>query len=286
MPLPLEDLSSRLCGCSFLHSQQTLGQALQLVQSFGFDHVDIGVGGGNAHYNPAEVAQSPHYYSDQVRSETEKFHLLPNECFALNFGEPINTPEEDQRRRTVRLFKGLCMFASQSRFKSVVLLAGPVHQELGPERSLDLAVDAYTELVEIASNHNLQLNVEADCDSCVNTPTTAEELCQRVPGLGLTLDYSHFISQGIEQSEVERLHAFTRHIHIRQAAPGQIVTDVEAGTINFERVMQSLAEANYQGLFCIEYLSLSPTPQARQQAEDRTLAMHRELRRLSTHFVS
>jgi sugar phosphate isomerase/epimerase len=285
MSLPLKDFASRWCGCSFVHSRQSLAQGLQLARSFGFDTVDIGVGGANRHFDPIEVAQSPWYFAEEVRCETEKFDLLPNECFALNFGEPINTPDLEQRCRTVALFKGLCQFARQARFNSVMLLAGPIHQGLGPERSLDLAVEAYSELVEIAAEHNLQLNVEADSESCVHTPAAAEELCQRVPGLGLTLDYSHFISQGIEQGEVECLHPFTRHIHIRQAAPGQIVTDVESGTIDFARVLQSLNEAGYQGLFCIEYLSLNPTPQARQQAEDRTLAMHRELRRLSANPV-
>ena len=39
-------------------------------------------------------------------------------------------------------------------------------------------------------------------------PQDALRICQEVPGLGLTLDYSHFVDPGHSQGEVEPLHAY------------------------------------------------------------------------------
>ncbi len=210
---------ARLCGCSFIHPGRSLHEGLQLVHEFGFSRVDIAVGGSNAHFSPVEVAQNPRRFADEVRRETEHFALTPNECFVLNFDEPINTPDLKQRKETRDLFVGLCEFAQMANFKSVLLIPGPIYPELGERASLDLAVNAFSDLVKIAISRNLQLNIEADYESCAHTPEAAKELCQRVPGLGLTLDYSHFICQDIAPERIEILHPYTRHIHIRQAEP-------------------------------------------------------------------
>lgn len=140
-----------------------------------------------------------------------------------------------------------------------------MHPEIGAEKSFDLSVTALNELAKIADGHGVRLHVEADMESCANTPELADELCRRTPKLHLTLDYSHFICQGIDALRVERLFPHVRHLHIRQAAPGQIATPVEQGTIDFHHIINQLEVGGYRGLYCIEYLTLDP--------ERRTAAM-------------
>jgi sugar phosphate isomerase/epimerase len=264
---------ARLCGCSFIHPGLTLQQGFGTVQRLGFSHIDVGVGGGNGHLDPVEVAGSPQRFADEVRRTAEQFEMQVNECFTLNFGPPLNSPQAADRQRTRELFVGLCEFVAKAGFRSVLLIPGPVHTELGPQRSLDLTVEVCTELVKIANEHNVLLNIEADCESCANTPEAAYELCRRVEGLGLTLDYSHFLQQHIAAERVALLHPHTRHIHIRQAAPGQIVTAVEDGTIDYGTVIGQLEGSGYRGLYSIEYLSLKKDADVFVQSEARTVAM-------------
>lgn len=275
--MPVESFSTRLCGCSFIHPGCSLHEGLEVVHRLGFSSVDIGVGGGNNHYDAMQVAQAPIHFADEVRRETEHFALTPNECFALNFGKPINSPDLNDRKDTLRLFAGLCCFAQLARFKSILLIPGPVYAEFGQCASLEFSALALNDLVCIADEYNLQLNIEADYESCANTPEAARELCERVPGLGLTLDYSHFIYQDIAQERIAVLHPYTRHIHIRQAAPEQIVTDVEQGSINYELVIKQLEESGYNGLYCIEYLSLDARKSTFGLSEARTRAMSCEI---------
>lgn len=280
MPASMNHIDSRLCGCSFIHPNQTLRAGLEWAKSFGFDCVDIAVGGANAHFDIVEVAQHPARFADAVRRESEVLELQTNECFALNFGAPINAPEAAMQKRTRELFRGLCDFASRAGFKSIVLLAGPTHGEWGLEYSQLQAATALNELVKIADKNDLFLNVEADCDSCIKTPEAARELCERVPGLGLTLDHSHFICQGIEAERIEMLYSFARHVHVRQSAPNHIVTSVENGVADFSDVLQKLQMCGYDGLFCIEYLALTPDENAAREAEERTRAMKKQMQEI------
>jgi sugar phosphate isomerase/epimerase len=262
-------MESRLCGCSFAHPDQTLAQGLEWVARHGFSHADLGVGGANGHFKPIEVAENPEIFAAQVYREAQRLGLHLNECFVLNFGWPINTPDLARRRETLRLFPGLCRFAAAAGCCSILLIPGPVHLHLAPDQSLELAAVALEELVQIASAHNLRLHVEADLDSCANSPETADALCRRVKDLFLTLDYSHFICQGIDAARIERLHPYTGHLHIRQAAPGKLAAPVDEGTIDFARVLGQLDAAGYKGLYCIEYLSVD--------VEQRTADMLKQL---------
>ena len=273
----MTDANQRLCGCSFIRPNRTLREGLELAKSFGFENVDIAVGGGNAHFNPVEVAKNPVRFADEIRRESEALQLQINECFALNFGAPINTPDAATREYSRKLFCGLCDFASLANFKSVMLIAGPQHENYSREYSQELAVTALRELVEIAGEDDLLLNLEADCDSCVNTPEEARDLCERVPNLGLTLDHSHFICQGIAPQRIEILYPLARHFHVRQSAPNRIVTPVSEGVVDFRDVLQKLNACGYEGLFCIEYLALSPDETARENAESRTRAMENQM---------
>jgi sugar phosphate isomerase/epimerase len=173
----------------------------------------------------------------------------------------------------------LCNFAKRAQCKSVLLIPGSIYPELGASGSLDLAALALVDLVSIAGEYNVQLNIEADYESCANTPEAAKELCERVPRLGLTLDYSHFIYQNIPPERVAILHPYTRHIHIRQAASGRIATDVDEGTIDYGKIISQLEKSGYNGLYCIEYLSLNKDKSTFARSEKRTKKMICEMQK-------
>ena len=51
-------------------------------------------------------------------------------------------------------------------------------------------------------------------------PDTAVELCQRVPGLGLTLDPSHFIAGPNQGRNFDHVFPHVRHVHLRDTGRG------------------------------------------------------------------
>jgi sugar phosphate isomerase/epimerase len=126
----------------------------------------------------------------------------------------------------------------------------------------------------------MQLNIEPCEPSVVQDPKDAARICRDVPGLGLTLDYSHFIDPGYFQPEIECLHPFAKHFHARQAAPGKRVETVRKGTIDFRRVLSLLERDKYAGIVAVEYVECETTRTCGVNVWEETPKMKVELERL------
>jgi sugar phosphate isomerase/epimerase len=74
------------------------------------------------------------------------------------------------------------------------------------------------------------------------------------PGLELTLDYTHFVAQGFEESEIEPLVPHTRHFHTRGASKGRLQTSLKANTIDYEKAVDALVAHGYKGFVSVEYI--------------------------------
>ncbi|MDA2930924.1 sugar phosphate isomerase/epimerase, partial [Acidobacteria bacterium AH-259-O06] len=239
---------------------RSLEEAADIVAGFGFKVMDLGVcSNENAQVDPRRAAEDPVESAEYVLRVLEPWEFQLNECFVLDFGEPINHPDPMIRRSTRRLFPGLVKFAQRVGCRSIMLIPGTLHPDLGREQSFALAAQELAELSRVASDEGIFLNIEACEPSVAQGPEDAGRLCEEVPGLGLTLDYSHFIDQGYSQLEIETLHRYARHFHIRQAAPGKRVETVAKGTIDFERVVRLLREEEYGGVLSVEYVECPPT---------------------------
>jgi sugar phosphate isomerase/epimerase len=267
-------------GCSFSFGPRSLRYALQTLKDLGFDIVDLGVCLGNTQVHPVRAAENPERTASEVIEVLREMSMRPEECFVLDFGEPINHPEDSVRKRTRYLFPGIVKFASLVGCRSVMLIPGIVHPSVGRERSFELSVMALRELVKISDDAGVRLNVEPCQPSVAEDPHDAMRLCEEVPGLGLTLDYSHFIDPGYDQSSVEPLHRLTRHVHARQAAPGKRVEAVDKGTIDFSRIISLLREQKFEGVVAVEYVDCEVTTQCGVNVMDQTIKMKSELARL------
>jgi sugar phosphate isomerase/epimerase len=96
--------------------------------------------------------------------------------------------------------------------------------------------------------------VEAHVGSIVPTPADAAELVRSVPGLTLTLDYTHFTRDGRPDSEVEPLVAFASHFHARCARLGRLQSSFKDNAIDYGRILDVMAEVGYPGFVGVEYV--------------------------------
>src|SRR5438093_178728 len=76
--------------------------------------------------------------------------------------------------------------------------------------------------VEQSSNRGITFGVEAHVGSIAPKPKQALRLAQSVPGLTLTLDYTHFTRAGLPDSSVEPLIRYASHFHARGARRGRL----------------------------------------------------------------
>jgi sugar phosphate isomerase/epimerase len=270
----------RLGGCTFAFGPKPLDEACRNLKELGFRIADLGVCLGNTQVNPFDAAEKPEATADTVNRCLDDRAMQRGECFVLDFGRPLNHPDESVRQETRRRFRPLARFARLVGCPSIMLVPGIVHETIGKEQSFELAAQELRILCETAHDEGVLLNIEPCEPSVVQDPRDAARLCEDVPGLGLTLDYSHFIDPGYSQTEVEPLHRFARHLHARQAAPGKRVETVRKGTIDFERMVSLLKKEDYQGVIAVEYLECDVTRQCGVDVWKETPLMRMELERL------
>jgi sugar phosphate isomerase/epimerase len=96
--------------------------------------------------------------------------------------------------------------------------------------------------------------VEAHVGSVAPSPREALRLVQQVPGLTLTLDYTHFTRRGVPDSAIEPLVPFASHFHARGARKGRLQAPLKHNTIDYARILRAMKASGYRGFVGLEYV--------------------------------
>ena len=75
-----------------------------------------------------------------------------------------------------------------------------------------------------------------------------------VPGLTLTLDYTHFTRLGMPDAEIEPLVQYATHFHVRGARKDRLQTSFKESTIDYVGVLRAMRSCGYHGFLGIEYV--------------------------------
>ncbi len=95
---------------------------------------------------------------------------------------------------------------------------------------------------------------EDDVRRSLGETAAAARLVRSVPGLTLTLDYTHFTRCGIPDAEVEPLIAHASHFHARCARDGRLQASFQENTIDYARVLDVMRQVGYSGYVGVEYV--------------------------------
>src|SRR5207249_2702599 len=101
---------------------------------------------------------------------------------------------------------------------------------------------------------NIIFGTEAHVGSIAPDPVSAKRLATSVPGLTLTLDYTHFTRAGLPDSAVEPLIPHAGHFHFRGAREGRLQAPFKDNAIDYARVVNLLRAAGYKGWYGVEYV--------------------------------
>lgn len=235
----------------------SFSDAAKAIALLGLPCMDIGAHQGGPHIQTSDVEANPRGVAEQINRAAGAAGLRVSDFFAT-FGDgfrdrAVNTPDAVVREANFRRFLAIVEVARSIGAKGISLLPGVIFEEIGAERSFDLSVSELSRLVAIAQDAGLRLSVEAHLESDVEQPERALALVQAVPGLKLTLDYSHFVAAGYTMADVHPLVPYAGHFHARQARPGFLQASHRDGTLDFGEILGKLHAAGYSGDACIEY---------------------------------
>jgi sugar phosphate isomerase/epimerase len=233
-------------------------QSLRLISMLGFQGVDVGLFEGRSHLWPSREFQSLHSSALALKKKADELGLRVADVFLQMAPEfapcAINHPDAAPRRKARDWFVRTLGYAEACGCEHVTILPGIHFESETRYESLARAADELAWRTEQAARCRVVLGTEAHVGSIVPDPRSAADLLARVPGLTLTLDYTHFTRAGVPDEQVEALLARASHLHVRGARPGRLQVSFSENVINYRRIYQRLAERNYAGWLGIEYV--------------------------------
>ena len=167
---------------------------------------------------------------------------------------PVTTLDTGEQAENDRLAGAVLAQAARIGVPGITVSPGPRSED---GEHWPAATSSLGRFVRVASDHGVRAAVEPHVESITETVDAVHRLLGDVPGLGLTLDYSHLTAAGEPQSAIASLDPLATHWHARQAAPGRISVTRTAGQIDFRPIVAGLLDRRFAGSVAVEYVRSS-----------------------------
>ena len=136
-------------------------------------------------------------------------------------------------------FSKICDLAKATKVVSLTIPSGehgtPFNQE----------VEHLQKLVEISESRGVRIGLKSQMGCLSEDPDTVKNLCDYVPGVGLTLDPSHFLCSNNRNKNYEKLMKYVYHVHLRDSKKDQVQVRVGQGEIEYGRLITQLETVGY-----------------------------------------
>ena len=211
--------------------------ALRTIAELEFHKIDVAVHESGNHLKPSRVAEDVPAAAARLRLA---WGLVPA---ALSV--EIDAPDGDEYDHQ---FKAVCRLARVTMVPLLTLPAAAAGTEL------DAEVQRLTRLLRLAEKDGLLLTVATRGGTLTEDPDTAVTLCERVPGLGLTLDPSHYIAGPLQGKGFDQVYPYVRHVHLRDTGrgPNQFQVHIGQGEVEYGRVIAQLSRFHYDRLLTVD----------------------------------
>ena len=232
--------------CSTLcFGRYPLERALRIIAELEFSKVDVAIRTQGPHLTPAEVTADPAAAVHQIRIGPG----LTPAAFTVEIDASDAAAAAEQ-------FEAVCRLARAAAVTSVTIPAAPAGTDLAAEAA------RLQPLVGVASSLGLVLSVETRIGTLTEDPDTAVALCERVEGLGLTLDPSHYICGPHQGRPYDQVYPYVRHVHLRDTgrSPDKMQVLVGQGEIEYSRIISQLERHHYDRLLTVEIIDAPDLP--------------------------
>ncbi|MGI8967254.1 MAG: sugar phosphate isomerase/epimerase family protein [Limisphaerales bacterium] len=233
-------------------------RVIDLISMLEFDGVDIGLFEGRSHLWPSKEFKSLAKSGKHLGKKLSDRGLRCADVFLQmnpNFIPfAVNHPEAARRRKARDWFLRTLDYANACGAKHVTTLPGVNFKNEKPHESWQRMWAELAWRVEQSKKNKIIFGVEAHVGSIAPNPKAALQLVRDIPGLTLTLDYTHFTRDGLPDSAAEPLIAHASHFHARGARKGRLQCSFKENKIDYARVLRAMKKANYSGCVGVEFV--------------------------------
>jgi sugar phosphate isomerase/epimerase len=219
--------------CSTLcFANEPLESALRHIAELEFNKIELAIVEGGTHLRPSLASENPEAAMQRLRHGPS----LTPATISLDFGD-LEPASPLLRKR----FEAMCRMAKPLTVAVLTISAAP----LGT--SFDDEVKRLSALSSYAMREGLVLAVETHSRTLTADPAVAVELCKAVPGLGLTLDPSHYIQGPHQGGDFDIVYPYVQNVHLRDTGkgPDEFQVRIGQGEVEYGRVVSLLERHGY-----------------------------------------
>jgi sugar phosphate isomerase/epimerase len=242
--------------CSTLcFGRYSLEHALRIIGELHFSKFDVAILEHGCQLRPSQVAAD-------VQEAAARLRYGPGLTPAA-FSVEIDAASEQEWHRQ---FHSVCRLA---RIAAVPLVTV---RPAGLDVPLEAEVQRLAQLIRIADGEGILVSAATLIGTHTQTPDLAVQLCEEVPGLGLTLDPSHFTAGPHQGKNHDQVFPYVRHVHLRDTGrgPNQFQVRVGQGEVEYGRIVSQLSRYRYERALTIDIRDIPDSP----------IAMEPEVRKL------
>lgn len=210
----------------------SFAEACQQITDLGYDKIELWMNETTDHLKPSFVGSNPERFFTQYREWTR---LTP---VALCVEKDISA----------ELFDGMCRLAKMMKITQITLPAAVLGTPFNEE------IDRLRSRLATANSSGIRLSLKTKTGYLTEDPQTAVELCQAVPGLGLTLDASYYMVGRYANQSYDHVFPYVYHTHLRDTSTSEIQVPVGLGEVDYSRIIGQLRRFNYSRTLSVEIL--------------------------------
>jgi sugar phosphate isomerase/epimerase len=246
------------CADNTFRLVQPWENAVEMIRLLGLEAVDVCLMGNRSHLRPEDVRGDLPATAARITGGLAERGLAVSDLFCIPWTDfernAPNHPDPYNRAQSRALFADMLELAERIGAPGMTMLPGIDWPGESHDDSFHRAVEELGKRAAAARARGIGFSIEPHFGSIAASPAEAKRLCELADGLELTLDYSHFVSQGYPEDEIEPLVPHARHFHARGARKGRVQCALKDSAIDFERMLDAAAGAGYHGDIGLEYL--------------------------------
>lgn len=237
---------------SAVFSRRSLDEAVAGAAALGFDALDCLMIDGWCHVHPSALVADEHA-GDALDALCAR-HGVRLAAANVGFSPSLWQREAEVTARGLAEVRAVSRFLAARGVNVAALQPRGPNPELSAEENLTRAAATLREYADAAGELGVTYALECHSGSIAETVAAALDLVDRVPGLKLAYDPSHFVMLEIPLDSTVPLFEHSVAVHLRDAAPGAMQARYGDGRVDFDWVTARLAELGYTGVVSIEYL--------------------------------
>lgn len=232
--------------CSTLcFGRHPLEEALRIIAELRFSKCDVAIHEHGRQLKPSEVAAD-------VNAAATRLRLGPG-LTPIAFSVEIDAPTEAEQHKQ---FHAICRLARVSAVPTITL------RPAGLDVPIEAECQRLQKLLQIADGEGISLTVATLVGTHTQTPDQAVALCEKVRGLGLTLDPSHYTAGPHQGKNYDHVFEYVRHVHLRDTGrgPNQFQVRVGQGEVEYGRIVSQLARFHYARSLSVDIRDIPDAP--------------------------